>query len=304
VSDVKQVLSQVEEGGRSPYQLFSGIDDETWFWLNTEGYRLHPELSHALPSLPDPDLQARVIGSSGDKALREGFKAYQMFKELYQQHVGSLSNCPAVLDFGCGWGRTIRFFLKDLPSERLLGVDQNTNMIEVCRATNKWCRFEQNQPLPPLDLPTGSIGLAYAYSVFSHLSEETHLRWLAELARVVRPGGLLVATTWHRGFIQANAELRARVGTFEPTTWERLRLATFADTEYWLSQYDQGTYCYQPYDPDQQPWSYVDGKSFYGEACIPQGYALAHWSEYFEVVEFIDDRVRCPQNVIVARKPK
>ena len=302
IAQLDELLDRIRSSSEPPHQLWPRLDDETWFWLNTEGYRRYTEVRRVLPSLPEPDLQARVIGSSGDTALYEGFHAYRLFTELYEQHVGRIVDCPGVLDFGCGWGRIIRFYLKCLPPDRLVGVDQSAALIEVCRATNRWCRFDHCQPLPPLDCPDQTFGLVYAYSVFSHLSEDVHLRWLAELARVLRSGGLLVATTWHRGFIEENAELRTRADMHEPSAWQLQRLITFTDTDRWLEAYDAGAFCYEAYPHDEHPWSYVDGLSFYGEACIPRAYALDHWAERFEIVDFIDDRQRCPQNVIVARK--
>ena len=32
-----------------------------------------------------------------------------------------------ILDYGCGWGRIIRFFLKDVPSRNLFAVDPDKN---------------------------------------------------------------------------------------------------------------------------------------------------------------------------------
>ena len=39
-----------------------------------------------------------------------------------------------------------------------------------------------------------SLDVIYAWSVFSHLSEETHLPWLAEFERVLKPGGAFLST--------------------------------------------------------------------------------------------------------------
>lgn len=154
IAQLDELLDRIRSSSEPPHQLWPRLDDETWFWLNTEGYRRYTEVRRVLPSLPEPDLQARVIGSSGDTALYEGFHAYRLFTELYEQHVGRIVDCPGVLDFGCGWGRIIRFYLKCLPPDRLVGVDQSAALIEVCRATNRWCRFDHCQPLPPLDCPT------------------------------------------------------------------------------------------------------------------------------------------------------
>jgi SAM-dependent methyltransferase len=45
---------------------------------------------------------------------------------------------------------------------------------------------------PPLPYAAGTFTLVYALSVFTHLHEANASAWLAELARVTRPGGLAV----------------------------------------------------------------------------------------------------------------
>ena len=72
--------------------------------------------------------------------------------EMYKPCSGSCTRRSAasfyardsrVLDFGCGWGRVIRFFLKDVAPWNLVGVDIDPNApSSAARATNRWCRFE------------------------------------------------------------------------------------------------------------------------------------------------------------------
>src|SRR5215467_11845930 len=95
----------------SPRTIFSEVPDEGWFWLNTEGYRKNRLLRHVLPSIPPDGLQKKIVGNAGDETLREGFIGYRLFKSLYEKHAGTIGNCGAILDFGCGWGRILRFFL-------------------------------------------------------------------------------------------------------------------------------------------------------------------------------------------------
>ena len=45
---------------------------------------------------------------------------------------------------------------------------------------------------------SGSFGLIYALSVFSHLSEPLQRAWVAEFRRLLRPGGLLVLSVLGR----------------------------------------------------------------------------------------------------------
>ena len=100
-----------------------------------------------------------------------------------------------VLDFGCGAGRTLRQFLGEAESgAELWGSDIDVASIE-------WLQGNLCPPLhavrndvdPPLDLETESFHLIWALSVFTHLTDNS-LSWLAELHRLLEPGGLLVAT--------------------------------------------------------------------------------------------------------------
>jgi hypothetical protein len=62
-----------------------------------------------------------------------------------------------------------------------------------------------------------------------------------------------------------------------------------------LAAYDRGSYCYEGFA--------VEGRwSFWGETCIPKAYVQRRWTELFDVLDYIDDRAVCQQNVIVARK--
>jgi len=193
--------------GTSPKDWFSGVDDDTWFWMNTQGRRRLKSIAAIVPGLPDATLQAAYTGSSEDSTLREGFAAYQLFKHHYEAHAGALSEAR-VLDFGCGWGHIIRFFLREVPPERLVGVDFSAEAIEACRATNRWCDFRLIDPQPPTLLDAGTFDLIYLYSVFSHLPEEMHWALLYEFHRLLTPGGLLIATTWPREYILHCKSLR------------------------------------------------------------------------------------------------
>jgi SAM-dependent methyltransferase len=48
---------------------------------------------------------------------------------------------------------------------------------------------------PPVELPSNSFDVVYSGSVFTHLNEADQSVWLSELHRLLRPGGLLIAST-------------------------------------------------------------------------------------------------------------
>jgi SAM-dependent methyltransferase len=291
-----ETMLQHSVDGKTPFDVFNGVSDPFWFWLQTEGYRRSAVVRSLLPAMPDEDVQVQFTGNSGDSTLREVFSTYIVFRDLYETHVGPIEECPAVLDFGCGWGRIIRFFLKDIEASRLWGVDPLEQMIAICKRDVFRCNFEVIETTPPSRFPDDTFGLVYAHSVFSHLSEERHQTCLADLARILKPGGLLLVTTRPREFIQECAAMRKRSDLHEMHPGPRRSASAFVDTERSLLEYDRGDYCFSQLIFDGE-WSY------WGATAIPKAYVMRNWSERLTFLDYIDDRKKCAQNVIVMRKP-
>jgi SAM-dependent methyltransferase len=108
----------------------------------------------------------------------------------------------AVLEWGCGPGRLIRHMPGLLAGRelRLVGSDYNPRSIAWTRANLPGIEFVENGLNPPLDVPDATFDAVYCVSVFTHLSEDVQLAWAAELARVLKPGGLLLCTTQGAAF--------------------------------------------------------------------------------------------------------
>jgi SAM-dependent methyltransferase len=273
-------------------KLFGHVSDDFWLWCFTEGYRRDERLRAVLPAFPPVEVQCRFTGAAGDDTMREAFQFYSLVKSLLAQHERRTLN--AILEFGCGWGRIIRLFTRDVDPPGLWGIDCMSSAIDTCRETNPLARFELTDPFPPTILPANTFDLVYAYSVFSHLSEEAHLAWLGELNRVLKPEGLLIVTTRPREFIFTCAATRE---TSKLPSWAAGTAMSFKETEAALARYDRGEFLFEPTGGGD-----VLDASFFGETCIPQQYVVDHWSRIFEFVGYLDDRRLCLQNVIVVRK--
>jgi SAM-dependent methyltransferase len=281
--------------GEGPSQVFGATNDSLWLWIQTTGSSLIPELAQLIPRLPDPEVQRRFTGSSGTQTLREAMAFYRLVKELANQHrPDGYDGVRDVVEFGCGWGRMIRFFIKDVEPAHLTGIDCLPDVIEICESTNRWATFDCVAPTPPVNLPDEFADLVYAYSVFSHLSEETHLAWIEEFCRVLRPGGLLVATTRGRAYLDVCANLRNQVSIAPHQTGAA---KAFVDYDGWVARYERGEYCHDPVGGGKGLSS-----QFFGETLIPRRYAEQVWKQWLPVVDYISDPARCPQDVIVARK--
>lgn len=268
-----------------PSDLFRGVSDELWLWVNTEGRDGAPALRELLPGLPDEAQQRLWTGKSGRDTQAEGFTIYRTIRDLYARHIGDLRDAGPVLDFGCGWGRVIRYFLRDVEPGHLLGTDHDMPNVEFCRRSNPWCSFTRNDAEPPLPFDDGSVGYVYAYSVFSHFSEPMHLAWLTELRRILRPGGALAVTVRPRTFIEHSRRLREQGAT-------SITARMFPDTEAALDRYDRGGFCFSPYRT-------ADEGAWWGEACIPRPYVEEQWSRLFDVVEF--DTTSLKQHLVLLR---
>ena len=139
--------------------------------------------------LPPARLRTRVAGTPDPEWFLEGGRAAaDSIREVVPVGLESLE---AVLDFGCGCGRVVRWW-RDLPGE-VHGSDYNPELVAWCRANLPFARFATNDLEPPLAYADGSFDLVYALSVLTHLPEGTQAAWLRELARVSR--GWVVVTT-------------------------------------------------------------------------------------------------------------
>lgn len=279
------------------HRLFGEIGDFQWYWLNTTGYRRLPFIKKLLPGLPDSETQRGFIGKSGDHALREGFNAYRIWKHLAAKHGRPIQQHSRILDFGCGWGRILRFFLRDVAPGNVMGVDVMPMAIDLCKKTNPWATFSLVPSFPPTELPDDHFDLIYLYSVFSHLSEKACDAWITEFRRILKPGGLVIATTWPRQFIEDCARTR-REGTRAAHVGAKL---SFLETADWLARYDRGELCHSPVGAggnDALP------ETFYGETCIPQEYPARHWSDRLQFCEFVTNHPGIYQHILVLRKPR
>jgi SAM-dependent methyltransferase len=99
-----------------------------------------------------------------------------------------------VMDFGCGAGRTLRHFLSEAETAEFWGVDIDAPSVDLLAETvSPPLHVRQCEYTPPLDFDAGTFDLIWSISVFTHLTDNS-LPWLLELHRLLKPGGLLIAT--------------------------------------------------------------------------------------------------------------
>jgi SAM-dependent methyltransferase len=142
-------------------------------------------------ALPSSRLRVLVVGTADvDWFLDTGKAQSDYLRDLLAGIGRPMDGMDAILDFGCGCGRIARWFA-DLSGPQINACDYNGELVTWCAENLSFVRARKTELYPPLRYPEGSFDFLYAFSVFTHLTVELAGRWLAELRRVVRPGGLM-----------------------------------------------------------------------------------------------------------------
>jgi ubiquinone/menaquinone biosynthesis C-methylase UbiE len=269
------------------------LSDEAWLQL------LHRSVDEAVidgiafPRFPSPQQQANFVGSAYQNALQEAYSFYSLFRG-YAAALGSpIARDTRLLDFGCGWGRFLRFFWKDVAVANLHGCDVNSAILEICRQTAVPGELSKIAPGGSLPYADGSFDAVMAYSVFTHLPEQEHRIWMEEFKRVVRPGGVVAMTLEPRRFLDFIESIPAQADS----PWHQ-GLRRFAPQIPELrARFDSGEVAYLPTGGGEE----LDA-SHYGDALVPLSYIEKNWGPEFQVRDYIDDPNRFWQAVLILQK--
>lgn len=156
------------------------------------------------PDMPSASLRYRVNGSPDmDDFMSEGKKCRSDIESALKRVNFSIDSFHTVLDFGCGCGRTIRWFSEYSDRMQLYGCDIDQEAIRYCKSCLSNFVFNVNGPMPPLDYPDEKFDLVYSISVFTHINEDQQFEWLRELRRVTKKNGL-VLLSFHGAFCWEN----------------------------------------------------------------------------------------------------
>jgi SAM-dependent methyltransferase len=225
--------------------------------------------------LPPPALRHRVHGSFDSTSFLSIGKRLADDVEAALAGVDrDLSSFERILDWGCGCGRVLRHISDDNRPDRLRGADIDPEAIAWCRGAFPGMAFDATGFEPPLPYSDASFDLIYGLSVFTHLDEELQARWLTELRRVSRPGGLVLLTTHGEVFSE-------RLG---PDDFERFRTTGFVHTVTFPGRFR------------------VTGlPGFYQTSYQSRDYVMTHWAKEFSVEQYIVGGLKGRQDVVLLK---
>jgi len=250
------------------YAHFRDLDDDLWSLLLTQQYEVYPNIRAVLPRMPPRELQEMWNGASGLTLASQSKAFYVRLRDAYLRHGGRPLSEARILDFGCGWGRLTRLLARDAGTGRLYGCDPVQGILDECRRDRVPAKLAKSEFVPE-QIPFGEhFDLAFAFSVFTHLSEQAHERCLLALHRSLAEDGILVVTVRPPSYVRFCAPLSEQFGPIGDAALERAR------------------YLFVPHEASpQHPQYRGEGKIDYGEAVVTMSYIRERWSTQLELLE-------------------
>jgi ubiquinone/menaquinone biosynthesis C-methylase UbiE len=306
----EQILKKLNPKGKTFQEQVAGLTDSEW----KESIRLSvkdKKLGEVIyPEFPDEDLQKITVGSAGEAALRESFLLFDIVKWFIKDSEIELNDNSKLLDFGVGFGRIYRMFLKDFKDGNIIGTDVSQDYIDTCQKCIPFGSFLKNNISPPFDLDDESIDVITSYSVFSHLSEKLFTDWQNEFYRVLKPGGIAVFTVRSFNFILSCNDFKDKEYDQSDALENYFKhlgsLYSDLDSEY--EKFNRGEFLYPPVDVltsteenlDDLHDGYYNSIS-YSESVVPPRYLFRQLAK-FDILTYINTP-QMPQAVVVLRKP-
>lgn len=155
------------------------------------------------------------------------------------------------------------------------GSDLDAEAIAWCEGHLRPGKFTVNGPWPPLSHADATFDAVIACSLFTHLTRDVQNAWVAELRRVLAPGGLLLATVHgepaRRHLPAEVAEKVIRGGIFDELSDAAL---------------------------DQ-----IAPENYYRGTLQTREYTVREWSKFFDVLEYTEAGINDHQDLVVLRRP-
>lgn len=174
-------------------QRVAGLSESAWHAL----YLAHAR-GERRDILPFPDAQTQRI-TNNRQGEANALDAIDILSCMLRGagEASALRRDMQVLDYGCGWGRMTRLLPFYFRSDNISGVDVDARLIGSARKLLPFLRHEVIASMQALAFADEHFDLILANSVFSHLSARCCVFSLGELARVLKPGGVLVISVLH-----------------------------------------------------------------------------------------------------------
>jgi len=167
----------------------------------------YPALRERLPRMPSAEAQRQWTGNEGRILMGQSVAFTRGVETAFRRYTGRPLLGATALDYGAGWGRLTRMFLRIIPDDQMFATDPAVNtadLFDTLGFRQKCVRVEA----VPNELPwaAGSFDLAWLFSVLTHLPQHAADAIMTTLRPVVKDTGLLVVTLRPVAYWEAQGE--------------------------------------------------------------------------------------------------
>lgn len=194
-AQIDDVERRLQAGEALAPRLLSEIPVEVLGLLYLSGFAGYPRLGSLLPAMPPEQVQRHWTGGSGEMLMAQSCAFVKSMVGKFDEVTGKDIASSLILDYGCGWGRLCRLMLKYAPAANIWGVDPWDESIRVCREYGVPVNLAISDYVPEsLPVSGARFDLLFAFSIFTHLSENTALKVVDTLRGHAGDDALLVVT--------------------------------------------------------------------------------------------------------------
>lgn len=181
--------------GKEIPQLFNKIPLDVFGYLYLLDEEVYPNIKKFLPTMATKEVQLAWTGADDRTLLLQSLSFVKTVVNFYEKIGASDLQKVKFLDFGCGWGRLLRLFLKYIPESNLFGVDPWDQSLKQCAMHNVRGIFAQSDYLcRSLPFNDTKFDLVIAFSVFTHLSKRAMNEALCTIRSRVTDNAIFVVT--------------------------------------------------------------------------------------------------------------
>ena len=169
-------------------------------WFDAQGVPAPPDAIHDDDDMYRPDIMRGEDARRRAEYMRSGHEALLVLEDVLDQAGQELSDCDAVLDFACGYGRLTRFLAAEIGPSHVWCCDVLEAAVDFASQ-----RFGVHGFYGPVD-PTALVfprkfDLIWVGSLFSHLPRQRFEQFLVALAGALSPDGILAFSSHNVAYI-------------------------------------------------------------------------------------------------------
>ena len=171
---------------REAFNIVSQLTEEL-----LEGVALDQYIANDTYPIPSPQDREGYNANFNASFFLNGLADYLKIHAAVKRHGIAMRS---YFDFGCASGRVLRHFCAQSQLQELWGSDINGRHIRwLNEHLPSNLKIIHNHCLPNLQMADCSVDVISAFSVFTHI-DIFETAWLAELYRILKPGGMVYLT--------------------------------------------------------------------------------------------------------------